>query len=287
MRNGLCVLAWCAWRGDKLRLPLRDHAWLALQGVFLYGVSYICVYHAERHLPSGLVAVGYSASPLVAGFGRRVADAGLTAVLPSLFGTPGKPMTAGYAAKVVAQCCISREFATLATGRTSPITMWLRKLAAAVPARIRIVEIGKTAEGQTQILAIISSPENMKRLDRYREISRRLALARGLTEEQATIAETFRRFSTEVVLPRAERIHRELGQLGIGTLLDDRSERAGVKFNDADLIGAPYQVVIGDKGMAQGVVELKERKTGEVKRLPPGELPERAKTFLRQDTQAS
>lgn len=70
-------------------------------------------------------------TPLVAGFGREVADAGLTAVLPSLFGTPGKPMTAGYAAKVVAQCCISREFATLAMGRTSPITMWLRKLAAA------------------------------------------------------------------------------------------------------------------------------------------------------------
>jgi drug/metabolite transporter (DMT)-like permease len=66
---GLCVLAWCAWRGDRLRLPLRDHAWLALQGVFLYGVSYICVYHAERHLPSGLVAVGYSASPLVAAIG--------------------------------------------------------------------------------------------------------------------------------------------------------------------------------------------------------------------------
>jgi drug/metabolite transporter (DMT)-like permease len=66
---GLCVLAWRGWRGDRLRFSLREHAWLALQGVFLYGVSYICVYHAERHLPSGLVAVGYSASPLVAGIG--------------------------------------------------------------------------------------------------------------------------------------------------------------------------------------------------------------------------
>jgi drug/metabolite transporter (DMT)-like permease len=66
---GLCVLAWCAWRGERLRFSWRDHAWLALQGVFLYGVSYVCVYHAERHLPSGLVAVGYSASPLVAGIG--------------------------------------------------------------------------------------------------------------------------------------------------------------------------------------------------------------------------
>jgi dienelactone hydrolase len=70
-------------------------------------------------------------TPLVAGFGRKVADAGLTAVLPSLFGTPGKPMTAGYAAEVVARCCISREFATLGLGRTSPITAWLRALAAA------------------------------------------------------------------------------------------------------------------------------------------------------------
>ena len=66
-------------------------------------------------------------------------------------------------------------------------------------------------------------------------------------------------------------------------LWDDRDERAGVKFNDADLIGAPYQVLIGDKGLAQGTVELKERKTGEVKRLPPGQLPQHAKTLLRQE----
>src|SRR5438309_162771 len=70
-------------------------------------------------------------TPLVAGFGRKVADSGLTAVLPSLFGTPGKSMTTGYAAKVVAQCCISREFTALALGKTSPITMWLRELAVA------------------------------------------------------------------------------------------------------------------------------------------------------------
>jgi len=52
-------------------------------------------------------------------------------------------------------------------------------------------------------------------------------------------------------------------------LWDDRDERAGVKFNDADLIGAPYHLVIGEKGLAQGTVELKERKTGEVKRIAP------------------
>ena len=55
---------------------------LALQGAFLYGVSYVCVYHAERFVPSGLVAVGYSASPLLAGIGAAV-----------LFGAPvGAPL---------------------------------------------------------------------------------------------------------------------------------------------------------------------------------------------------
>ena len=68
-------------------------------------------------------------TPLVAQFGRDVADAGMTAVLPSLFGTPGRPMTPLYTAGVVARCCISKEFSTWAVGLTSPITAWLRELA--------------------------------------------------------------------------------------------------------------------------------------------------------------
>jgi drug/metabolite transporter (DMT)-like permease len=66
---GALVLSFAAWRGERLRCTPREHALLALQGVFLYSVSYLCVYHAERHVPSGLVAVGYSASPLVNGIG--------------------------------------------------------------------------------------------------------------------------------------------------------------------------------------------------------------------------
>lgn len=66
---GALVLVFCALRGQSLRFALVDHAMFALQGAFLYGVSYICVYHAEQHVPSGLVAVGYSASPLVSGIG--------------------------------------------------------------------------------------------------------------------------------------------------------------------------------------------------------------------------
>ena len=69
---GGAVLAFALWRGDRVRFPLLTHAALALQGSFLYGVSYVCVYHAERFVASGLVAVGYSASPLLAGIGAAL-----------------------------------------------------------------------------------------------------------------------------------------------------------------------------------------------------------------------
>jgi hypothetical protein len=51
--------------------------------------------------------------------------------------------------------------------------------------RMRIVEIGKTSEGRPMLMAIITSPENLKKLDHYKDISRRLALAEGLTDDQA------------------------------------------------------------------------------------------------------
>ena len=66
--------------------------------------------------------------PQVADFGRRVADAGLTAVLPVMFGTPGKPVSTGYLLQQVALACVRREFTTFALGRSSPVTDWLRAL---------------------------------------------------------------------------------------------------------------------------------------------------------------
>jgi len=51
--------------------------------------------------------------------------------------------------------------------------------------RMKLVEIGKTAEGRTMVMAIITAPENHRKLDRYREIARRLASAEGLTDDQA------------------------------------------------------------------------------------------------------
>lgn len=67
------VLGTCALRGQGLRLHGRDHLLLAAQGILMYSLAYICVYHAERHVASGLVAVGYAASPLVNGVGARLA----------------------------------------------------------------------------------------------------------------------------------------------------------------------------------------------------------------------
>ena len=61
----------------------------------------------------------------------------------------------------------------------------------------------------------------------------------------------------------AENLYRGLGAAGIEALYDDRSERAGAKFADMDLIGLPWQVVVGPRGVAAGTVELKCRATGE------------------------
>lgn len=57
----------------------------------------------------------------------------------------------------------------------------------------------------------------------------------------------------------AEQVYKELTDNGIDCLLDDRLERAGVKFHDADLIGIPVRIIIGDKSLRQGKVELKQR----------------------------
>ena len=66
--------------------------------------------------------------PAVIEFAERVVAAGFRVALPDLFGTPGRPLSAGYALGQVARACISREFHVLASRRSSPITVWLRAL---------------------------------------------------------------------------------------------------------------------------------------------------------------
>jgi len=68
----LLVAAWCRLRGLSLRFGAAEHVALALMGIAMYSVGYIFVYHAERYMVSGLVAVGYSASPLLSMLGLRI-----------------------------------------------------------------------------------------------------------------------------------------------------------------------------------------------------------------------
>jgi prolyl-tRNA synthetase len=78
--------------------------------------------------------------------------------------------------------------------------------------------------------------------------------------------------ATPEVTAAAERLYADLTGDGIGVLYDDRDERAGVKFNDADLIGAPLRVAVGDRGLKGGTVEVKRRDQAEVRPVPVDEL---------------
>ena len=77
------------------------------------------------------------------------------------------------------------------------------------------------------------------------------------------------------VAEATERLYGALQQAGLEVLWDDRDERAGVKFNDADLIGAPFQVIVGDKGLAEGLLEVKTRRTGDKIKISPADIPAR------------
>jgi prolyl-tRNA synthetase len=65
----------------------------------------------------------------------------------------------------------------------------------------------------------------------------------------------------------AEKLYGELGAAGIDTLLDDRGQRPGSMFADADLIGIPHRIVIGDKGLANAQFEYKRRGTAEAQMI--------------------
>ncbi|MBI1180586.1 MAG: proline--tRNA ligase, partial [Alphaproteobacteria bacterium] len=65
----------------------------------------------------------------------------------------------------------------------------------------------------------------------------------------------------------ADGLYERFMNAGVETLYDDRDERPGVKFADADLIGLPWQVVIGPRGVKAGVVEFKDRATGQTEEL--------------------
>ncbi len=76
-----------------------------------------------------------------------------------------------------------------------------------------------------------------------------------------------------------EKIYSSLVNIGIGTILDDRKERAGVKFKDADLWGIPIRITVG-KNIKENNVEIKLRNSKEKKEIPIDQLQESIKSLL-------
>jgi prolyl-tRNA synthetase len=82
----------------------------------------------------------------------------------------------------------------------------------------------------------------------------------------------------------AEELYTVLEEKGFEVLMDDRDERAGVKFKDADLIGIPYRVIIGEKNLKESLVEIKERRSGRVEKSLVGEAAENVAKKLVMET---
>ena len=86
--------------------------------------------------------------------------------------------------------------------------------------------------------------------------------------------------STGETFAAAERIYSALNAAGIDTILDDRDERPGVKFIEADLIGFPVRVTVGERGLKEGLVEIRSRSDARLERVPPVGVVQRVSDLL-------
>lgn len=85
----------------------------------------------------------------------------------------------------------------------------------------------------------------------------------------------------EQVMEVAEKIYNDLESMGVDVLMDDRDQRPGFKFKDADLIGLPLRIVVGGKGLKDGQIELKWRDGGEVEKVPVDDAVQTVMNMLR------
>jgi len=74
------------------------------------------------------------------------------------------------------------------------------------------------------------------------------------------------------VAEAGERAYAALLDAGVDVIIDDRPDRAGVKFSDAELVGIPFRITIGKRGLATGTAELTDRATGETTPIPLDEV---------------
>jgi len=176
-------------------------------------------------------------TPLVADFARKVAAQDCTAVLPHLFGTPGAPPTVAYSIKVLAGTCISREFTILARKQASPVTVWLRALAAAEHERCGgpgVGAVGMCLTGgfalammvdDTVVAPVLSQPSLPFPIGKARKADLGISDADLATVKARVAAGTCLlgfRFSNDVSSPpeRFATLRRELGDGFIGVELD-------------------------------------------------------------------
>jgi prolyl-tRNA synthetase len=79
----------------------------------------------------------------------------------------------------------------------------------------------------------------------------------------------------------ADELAEALAAAGVEVLYDDRDERAGVKFKDADLVGVPIRIAVGKKGLAEGKAEWKLRASKQVELVPLGDVARKAAEAVR------
>jgi prolyl-tRNA synthetase len=88
---------------------------------------------------------------------------------------------------------------------------------------------------------------------------------------------------TDLVKETAEQLYQDLTKERVDVLYDDREETPGVKFKDADLLGIPLRVTLGEKNLKKGLVEIKKRKTGEVLMVKREETVDKIKEMIAQE----
>jgi prolyl-tRNA synthetase len=93
-------------------------------------------------------------------------------------------------------------------------------------------------------------------------------------------------YKDKAIQEASDRLYQELQKRGIEVLLDDRDERPGVKFKDADLIGVPLRLTVGTKGLKKNVVELRWRRDGKTEEVPVGEAAQKVYDIVTQTLQA-
>jgi prolyl-tRNA synthetase len=76
----------------------------------------------------------------------------------------------------------------------------------------------------------------------------------------------------DAVAAAGEQVYQALLDAGVEVIVDDRTVRAGVKFSDAELVGIPFRVTVGKRGLAAGTVELTDRAAGTTAAIPPDEV---------------